>query len=245
MHPSNSRTGSRHSRNVTASTATGLQLVGPALMHSMDQVFTVIEQLDHLLGEPDGAGHAGATSGWLHQLRCARRQLDDVLLGHDQMHELLSNLQALTEPQASARAPLDLNRCLSRVAYITHALVPPHLRIVQRMGTVPLVQGSASNLTQALINLTAHAAHVIGGRGRITLGSAAEGGRIDVAIDARSDAPADAAREPVALPDRAWRAAVAVLKDHGARVHFHRPRADAQAQLCIRVTWPTPAPLLT
>ena len=27
MHPSNSRTGSRHSRNVTASTATGLQLV--------------------------------------------------------------------------------------------------------------------------------------------------------------------------------------------------------------------------
>ena len=26
MHPSNSRTGSRHSRNVTASTATGLQL---------------------------------------------------------------------------------------------------------------------------------------------------------------------------------------------------------------------------
>ena len=80
MHPSNSRTGSRHSRNVTASTATGLQLVGPALTHSMDQVFTVIGQLDHLLGDPDGAGHAGATSGWLHQLRCARRQLDDVLL---------------------------------------------------------------------------------------------------------------------------------------------------------------------
>mgnify|MGYP006191103407 FL=1 len=167
-----------------------------------------------------------------------------MLLGHDQMHELLSNLQALTEPPASARAPLDLNRCLSRVAYITQALVPPHLRIVQRMGTVPLVQGAASNLTQALINLTAHAAHAIGGRGRITLGSAAEGGRIDVAIDARSDAPADAAQEPVALPDRAWRAAVAVLKDHGARVHFHRPRADPQAQLCIRVTWPTPAPRL-
>ena len=161
MHPSNSRTGSRHSRNVTASTATGLQLVGPALMHSMDQVFTVIEQLDHLLGDPDGAGHAGATSGWLHQLRCARRQLDDVLLGHDQMHELLSNLQALTEPQASARAPLDLNRCLSRVAYITQALVPPHLRIVQRMGTVPVIHGSVSALTQALIGLTAHAAHAI------------------------------------------------------------------------------------
>lgn len=245
MHPCNSRTGSRHSRHVTAATATGLQLVGPALTHSMDQVFTVIGQLDHLIEDLDGATHASsAPSGWLHDLRCARQQLDDVLLGHDRMRELLTNLHALTDPQAAARAPLDLNRCLSRVIYVTRALVPPRLQIVQRMGTVPLIHGSVSALTQALIGLTAHAAHAIGGRGRITMCSAADAGRIDVAIDARAKASVDGAEEPVALPDHAWRAAVAVLKDHGARVHVHRPRADPQARLCIRLTWPAPAPLL-
>lgn len=239
MHPCNSRTGSRQSRSTANAGAAGLQQLAAPLTGSMNQLFATIGQLDHLIDDmQEREPAAPPVNGWLQELRSARHQLEDVLLSHDRMCELVNNLQILMDRHTAPRAPMDLSRCLSRVAYVTRAVVPSRLRIVHHANALPAMRGSASALTQAFISLIAHAARAIDGQGVIRLVSRAAGGVVEIAIHT---APAADAHAAVVLPDRAWRAAVAVLRDHGAEVGLQN---EPGAPLCIRVTWPAPALLL-
>lgn len=117
------------------------------------------------------------------ELRMTQDMLGDVLMGLDQMNEMVDNLRSFTRLDRSRTAVVDLNATLASVIYIAKAVISTKIRVVHKFSRLPRLACHASQLNQAFLNLILNAAHAIDGAGVVTVSTAAGGQRIRITVE--------------------------------------------------------------
>ena len=126
------------------------------------------------------------------EVRDLIQMLEDVLVGLEQMRELVTNLRDFTRLDRSKVADADLNAALKTVVYIARSSIPPRIQIVEEYGKLPQFACNPSQLNQVFLNLITNAAQAIAENGRIVVRTWAEANEIGIEIsDNGSGIPAD------------------------------------------------------
>lgn len=116
-------------------------------------------------------------------IRMAQDMLGDVLMGLDQMNELVDNLRSFTRLDRSRTASVDLNATLYSVVYIARAVISTKVKVVERFSELPRLNGHVSQLNQVFLNLIMNAAQAIEGPGQVTVSTACDGPHIRITIE--------------------------------------------------------------
>lgn len=117
------------------------------------------------------------------ELRMTQDMLSDVLMGLDQMNEMVDNLRSFTLLDRARAVEVDLNTTLANVIYIAKAVISNRIRVVQKFSKLPKLDGDASQLNQVFLNLIMNAAQAIDGAGVVTVSTALDGQRIRITIE--------------------------------------------------------------
>jgi two-component system, NtrC family, sensor kinase len=175
------------------------------LAFSKSNVFMTIQALDNMVpaiessarmlekevaGDPDatqphdldGLGIGSSLGQIPDELRTAQEMLGDVLMGMDQMHELVDNLRAFTRVDRTRTTQVDLNRTLSAVVCVARSVVSTKVRVAEAFQDVPLIDCNVSQLNQAFLNLIINAAQAIRGAGTVTVATSVEQGEVCVEV---------------------------------------------------------------
>jgi two-component system NtrC family sensor kinase len=116
------------------------------------------------------------------EARMAQEMLGDVLMGLDQMNELVNNLRNFTRLDRARTAAVNLNSTLSSVVYIAKSVISTKVRVVEAFEELPPLECNVSQLNQVFLNLIVNAAQSIRGAGTITVTTSSDRERICVAI---------------------------------------------------------------
>jgi signal transduction histidine kinase len=108
--------------------------------------------------------------------------LEDVLIGLEQMRELVSNLRDFTRLDRSKITDADLNAALKTVIYIARSSIPPRIQVIEKFGLLPKLDCNPSQLNQVFLNLITNAAQAIPGDGRIDIRTWAEANEVGIEI---------------------------------------------------------------
>lgn len=121
------------------------------------------------------------------------QMLGDVLNGLEQMGELVDNLRDFTRLDRSKVVDADLAQALRTVIYIARSAIPPRIRIVEELGTLPAVACNPSQLNQVFLNLITNAAQAIPDGGEIRIAGRCDGTLIRLEFaDTGTGIPAEA-----------------------------------------------------
>ncbi|RJP66842.1 MAG: sensor histidine kinase [Comamonadaceae bacterium] len=174
-------------------------------IQSLDTMVPTIEAASRVLekeiaGDPDitqptrldGRDFAARLGDIPGEARMAQEMLGDVLMGLDQMNELVNNLRNFTRLDRARTAAVDLNSTLSSVVYIAKSVISTKVRVVEAFEDLPPLECNVSQLNQVFLNLIVNAAQSIRGAGTITVTTSSDRERICVAIlDTGSGIPDD------------------------------------------------------
>lgn len=175
------------------------------LAFSKSNVFTAIQSLDRMAGpiersaymfRREVAGDADVTMPHdlndLHlisavgkipdAMQAAQEMLGDVLIGMDQMSELVNHLHNFTQPDKNKTAPVNLNHTLTTAMYIAKSVIPGKVRLVEAFEDLPALEGHGSQLNQAFLNLIVNAAQAIRGSGTVTVSTRCDREHIVVCV---------------------------------------------------------------
>lgn len=108
--------------------------------------------------------------------------LEDVLIGLEQMRELVSNLRDFTRLDRSKVIDTDLNAALKTVIYIARSSISPRIQIAEEFGVLPKLDCNPSQLNQVFLNLITNAAQAIPEDGRIEVRTWAEANEVGIEI---------------------------------------------------------------
>lgn len=174
-------------------------------IQSLDGMVPTIEAASRVLekeiaGDPDitqparldGRDFAAQLGEIPGEARMAQEMLGDVLMGLDQMNELVNNLRNFTRLDRARTAAVNLNSTLSSVVYIAKSVISTKVRVVEAFDDLPPLECNVSQLNQVFLNLIVNAAQSIRGAGTITVTTSSDRERICVAIlDTGSGIPDD------------------------------------------------------
>ncbi|MCA9190845.1 MAG: PAS domain S-box protein [Planctomycetales bacterium] len=111
-------------------------------------------------------------------LKGSAEALEDCQLGVKRVVEIVGAMKEFAHPGSNDSMPFDVNHCIQNAATITRNMTKQHAVVELNLSACALVQGSASGMNQALVNLIMNAADAIeeaseGGviTGRITITS--------------------------------------------------------------------------
>lgn len=116
-------------------------------------------------------------------IRVAQDMLGDVLMGLEQMNELVDNLRSFTRLDRARTGSVDLNATLSSVVYIARAVISTKVKVVERFSDLPKLNGHVSQLNQVFLNLIMNAAQAIDGEGQVTVSTACDSQHIRITIE--------------------------------------------------------------
>lgn len=116
------------------------------------------------------------------EMRTAQEMLGDVLMGMDQMHELVDNLRHFSRADGSRLSRVQLNSALSSVAHIVRSVISNKVRVVEVYEELPQIECQASQLNQVFLNLILNAAQAIRGSGTVTVSTEIEDECICVSV---------------------------------------------------------------
>lgn len=134
--------------------------------------------LDPLTGERLNRDLAAA----MLELREAREMLSDVLMGMDQMNELVDNLRSFTRLDRAPTSAVDLNTALGSVCYIARTVISTKVHLECDFQPLPSIRCNVSQLNQVFLNLIKNAAQAIRRSGTITVSTRAEASHITVCL---------------------------------------------------------------
>lgn len=117
------------------------------------------------------------------ELHMTQDMLGDVLMGLDQMNEMVDNLRSFSRRDRSRTAAVDLNTTLASVIYIAKAVISTKIRVVQKFSKLPRLVCHASQLNQVFLNLIMNAAQAIDGAGVVTVSTATDGQYIRITVE--------------------------------------------------------------
>ena len=108
--------------------------------------------------------------------------LGDVLVGLEQMKELVDNLRDFTRLDRSKVINTDINEALKTVIYIARSSIPTRIKINELLGDLPKLECNASQLNQVFLNLITNAAQAIPEDGEITVKTSHSAGQVIVEV---------------------------------------------------------------
>jgi len=117
------------------------------------------------------------------EIRMTQDMLADVLMGLDQMNELVDNLRSFTRLDRARTESVDLNATLSSVVYIAKAVISTKVKVVEQFTELPKLSCHVSQLNQVFLNLIMNAAQAIDGPGQVTVSTASDGQHIRITIE--------------------------------------------------------------
>ncbi len=115
-------------------------------------------------------------------MHTAQEMLGDVLIGMDQMSELVAHLHNFTRPDKAKTASVNLNQTLATVMYIAKSVISSKVRLVEAYEELPALECHASQLNQVFLNLIVNAAQAIRGAGTVTVSTRCERDHIIVCV---------------------------------------------------------------
>ncbi len=116
------------------------------------------------------------------ELREAREMLGDVLMGMDQMNELVDNLRRFTRLDRAPTAAVDLNNALGSVCYIARTVISTRVHLERDFQPLPTIRCNVSQLNQVFLNLIKNAAQAVRRSGTITVSTRADARHITITI---------------------------------------------------------------
>lgn len=116
------------------------------------------------------------------EIRQLGMMLGDVLVGLEQMRELVENLRDFTRLDRSKVVDTDLNETLKTVIYIARSAIPSRIKIVEQFAMLPRIACNPSQLNQVFLNLITNAAQAISEAGEISISTRQSGGQLVVEI---------------------------------------------------------------
>jgi signal transduction histidine kinase len=116
------------------------------------------------------------------EVREAREMLGDVLLGMDQMNELVDHLRSFTRLDRAPTAAVNLNTALGSVCYIAKTVISTKVHLERDFEPLPAIECNVSQLNQVFLNLINNAAQAIQGKGTITVATRADARFITVSV---------------------------------------------------------------
>lgn len=133
----------------------------------------------HDLNDPQLVAVMGRLPEAMH---AAQDMLGDVLIGMDQMSELVNHLHDFTRLDPAKPSLVHLNQTLSTVMYIASSVIPGKVRLVEAFEELPPLTCNASQLHQVFLNLIVNAAQAIQGSGTVTVATRCDREHITVCI---------------------------------------------------------------
>lgn len=130
----------------------------------------------------DADGPADTLADAMEDVREARQMLEDVLLGMNQMNELVDNLRHFSRLDSARTASANINAALGSVCYIARTVISTRIELVKRFQDLPPISVNLSQLNQVFLNLIVNAAQAIRDSGTITVATAVEGDQVCIAI---------------------------------------------------------------
>ncbi|MAT68351.1 MAG: hypothetical protein CMJ58_02390 [Planctomycetaceae bacterium] len=122
-------------------------------------------------------------------LQVSEEALADCRLGVQRVSEIIGAMREFAHPGSDDSMPFDVNRCVENAATLTKNATKQHAVVELDLAECELVQGSASALSQTLVNLIVNAADAIdeaseGGTvsGRITISTRPNEDRVVVRV---------------------------------------------------------------
>jgi signal transduction histidine kinase len=112
----------------------------------------------------------------------ASEMLDDVMIGIDQMNELVRKLRDFTRLDREPTDSVDLREALGSVVYIARAVMSTKIRIIESYTELPKVNCNVSKLNHAFLNIIMNAAQAIQGEGVITITATSDSDNIEICI---------------------------------------------------------------
>jgi signal transduction histidine kinase len=115
-------------------------------------------------------------------LIAASEMLDDVMIGIDQMNELVRKLRDFTRLDREPTDSVDLREALGSVVYIARAVISTKIRVIETYTELPKVTCNVSKLNHAFLNIIMNAAQAIQGEGVITITATSDNDRIEICV---------------------------------------------------------------
>lgn len=112
----------------------------------------------------------------------ASEMLDDVMIGIDQMNELVRKLRDFTRLDREPTDSVDLREPLASVVYIARAVISTKIRVIESYTELPQITCNVSTLNHAFLNIIMNAAQAIQGEGVITITATSDSDNIEICI---------------------------------------------------------------
>jgi signal transduction histidine kinase len=112
----------------------------------------------------------------------ASEMLDDVMIGIDQMNELVRKLCDFTRLDREPTDSVDLREPLASVVYIARAVISTRVRVIESYTELPKITCNVSTLNHAFLNIIMNAAQAIQGEGVITITATSDRDNIEICI---------------------------------------------------------------
>ncbi len=122
-----------------------------------------------------------AKAGRASQLRKFRRMIRDALRAAGHARGVVQDFRNFARDVRKAE-PVDLNACLIEVLALVQRELRPGIRIIRKLGKLPLVPCLRGQMSQVFLNLVKNAVEAIDKRGRITLRTLKKGGKAIVEV---------------------------------------------------------------
>lgn len=162
------------------------------IRHSICSADVVTSEPDALMEPLNDEHQARELASAMLEVREAREMLSDVLMGMEQMNELVDNLRSFTRLDRAHTAEVNLNTALGSVCYIAKTVISTKITLERSFKPLPSIECNVSQLNQVFLNLINNAAQAIQGAGTITVSTQADARFITVSIrDTGAGIPAD------------------------------------------------------
>ncbi|WP_332739058.1 sensor histidine kinase [Hydrogenophaga sp.] len=152
------------------------------IRHSICSADVVSSGSDVLMDPQDDEHQARELASAMLEVREAREMLSDVLMGMEQMNELVDNLRSFTRLDRAHTAEVNLNSALGSVCYIAKTVISTKITLERSFKPLPSIKCNVSQLNQVFLNLINNAAQAIQGVGTITVCTEADASFITVSI---------------------------------------------------------------
>lgn len=108
-------------------------------------------------------------------LEDAAAMFDDTLFGVDQIRDLVVNLRNFSRLDQARVSAVSLNDCIEQTLMIANNVLKNRVEVIRRLGDVPAMECSPSQINQVLLNLITNAAQAVAEHGgKILLKSEAD-----------------------------------------------------------------------
>ncbi len=108
--------------------------------------------------------------------------IEDTTFGVDQISELVVDLKNFSRLDQAKTDDVDINECIESALNIGHNVIKHKAEIIKRLGELPRLTCSPSQLNQVFLNLLTNAAQAIEGFGKIVIESSADEDFVYVSI---------------------------------------------------------------